>query len=137
MRLDLPCSSVNSPGHGTSLSGEVVAQVERVQVEEGGFGHTPDGALGYLCKHRIAQFIEERGSQPCSTIWCGRSRRSRRRRRRGEEEEEEEEEEEQEERRRRRRRKGGGGGGRGSMKSTTNTIQFSHTPNDDCGACLR
>ena len=114
MRLDLPGSSVNSPGHGTSLSGEVVAQVERVQVEEGGFGHTPDGALGYLCKHCIAQFIEERGSQPCSTIWCGRSRRKggeggggkeKKKEKKEEKEKEEKEEKEEEERRRRRRRR--------------------------------
>ena len=76
--LDLPCSSVDSPGHGASLSGEVITQVEGVQVEEGGFGHTSYGALGYLCKHRITQLVEERGSQPSSTIWCGRRRRRKR-----------------------------------------------------------
>ena len=76
--LDLPCSSVDSPGHGASLSGEVITQVEGVQVEEGGFGHTSYGALGYLCKYRITQLVEERGSQPSSTIWCGRRRRRKR-----------------------------------------------------------
>ena len=48
-----PGAPVDGAGHGTSLPGEVVAEVQRVQVEEGAPGHCADGALSYLGKHRV------------------------------------------------------------------------------------
>ena len=50
----VPCSPVNCPRHGSGLPGEVEVEVKGVQVQERGLGHTADGALGNLCKHRVA-----------------------------------------------------------------------------------
>lgn len=48
-----PCSSIDSPGHGSRLSREVVVEIEGVKMEEGGPCHSADGALGNLGKNCV------------------------------------------------------------------------------------
>ena len=37
-----PGSSVDGPGHGSSLSGEVIAEIKGVEVKEGCLGNSTD-----------------------------------------------------------------------------------------------
>ena len=65
----VPCSSIHGPGHGTRLSGDMVAKVEGVEMEKGGLGNTTDGTLGHFCKDCVAKLIEERGAQSGCSVW--------------------------------------------------------------------
>lgn len=59
-------SAVNSASQAASLAGEMEIQVESQEVVEDILSHLSNGLLGDTCKHRIAQFLEER----CSNAGC-------------------------------------------------------------------